>query len=296
MKDFKILDFSMNHDYRNDDLGIFHPVLGRLYPFDTRENSDLRYNTSKYYKINLLLGYGKLDSEIVEEISTTIIIDNLLKYQKTKKSKLGSKTFSHDFWDYETMSIEIESFGKLVNFHKERLFRKIKESNIIPENKTYINVDEFTSFYGNYKINNVECVELSYGKRTYEKLESIEGFNFKINLLKNLSNYDLSRPLSDKVDFYKKSDKFKLDFINKNLTINEKFNLVEKLLKDTIYDNKEWGTFCEYYIRLSGNDDDSWTRYFLTQKEMEEELKYLYKMQPINKDADIHKRNYVFTN
>lgn len=49
-------------------------------------------------------------------------------------------------------------------------------------------------------------------------------------------------------------------------------------------------------VRLSGNDDASWSKYFDTHQECLDELTYLRKMQPINKEMDVVNRGYIFTN
>jgi len=51
-----------------------------------------------------------------------------------------------------------------------------------------------------------------------------------------------------------------------------------------------------FFIRLSGNDDDSWTKFFNTKTELLEEIYRLRRCQPINKDIDVINNGYVFTN
>jgi len=43
-------------------------------------------------------------------------------------------------------------------------------------------------------------------------------------------------------------------------------------------------------------DDCSYSKWFATQKEMDDEMKYLRKMQPLDFYIDIHHRGYIFTN
>ena len=51
-----------------------------------------------------------------------------------------------------------------------------------------------------------------------------------------------------------------------------------------------------YTIYLAGTDDCSYTKYFSSEEEMNEELKYLRMMQPLNFYVDIRMKDYIFTN
>lgn len=51
-----------------------------------------------------------------------------------------------------------------------------------------------------------------------------------------------------------------------------------------------------YRIYLCGNDDCSYSKWLATQEQVDEEVKYLRKMQPLDMDRDIYKRDYIFTN
>lgn len=54
--------------------------------------------------------------------------------------------------------------------------------------------------------------------------------------------------------------------------------------------------FYPYRIWLYGTDDDSWSKWFLTEEEIMKEVYWLRKMQPLNKIRDIIDREYIFTN
>jgi len=49
-------------------------------------------------------------------------------------------------------------------------------------------------------------------------------------------------------------------------------------------------------IYMCGNDDCSYSKWFSTEEEIAEELKYLRKMQPLDFNRDIIDRDYIFTN
>jgi hypothetical protein len=52
----------------------------------------------------------------------------------------------------------------------------------------------------------------------------------------------------------------------------------------------------KFYVKLSGNDDDSWTKYFDTEEDAQEEVYRLRRSQPINKEFDVKQNGYEFTN
>lgn len=62
------------------------------------------------------------------------------------------------------------------------------------------------------------------------------------------------------------------------------------------YLNEALGRTQPHKIYLAGNDDCSFSKWFSSEEEMEEELKFLRMMQPLNFSLDIADRNYIFTN
>lgn len=51
-----------------------------------------------------------------------------------------------------------------------------------------------------------------------------------------------------------------------------------------------------FKLRLCGNDDTSYTKYFISEEDLQKELEYLRRMQPLDMRRDIYKRGYHFTN
>lgn len=51
-----------------------------------------------------------------------------------------------------------------------------------------------------------------------------------------------------------------------------------------------------FRLRLGGNDNDSWTKYFPTEEEILKEVERLRNKQPINKTDDVEENGYFFTN
>ena len=67
------------------------------------------------------------------------------------------------------------------------------------------------------------------------------------------------------------------------------------------YYNKYWykeyiESILPYKIYLCGNDDCSYSKWFATQEEVDKEVEYLRKMQPLCFGRDICQRGYIFTN
>lgn len=94
-------------------------------------------------------------------------------------------------------------------------------------------------------------------------------------------------------DLYEKSNEEKVSLFN-SLELKQKLEIYKTLLKRELsYANE---SFLPFFIRLSGNDDDSWTKYFSTEEEMLQEVYLLRRVQPINKWEDVKLRGYEFTN
>ena len=62
-------------------------------------------------------------------------------------------------------------------------------------------------------------------------------------------------------------------------------------------ETRDWlDEYLPFSIYICGNDDCSYTRYFSTHEEVDIELNYLRKMQPLDFYKDIRDRQYHFTN
>lgn len=90
----------------------------------------------------------------------------------------------------------------------------------------------------------------------------------------------------------KKSLFYKLDPQIQNHVLKQRIN---SLHDHGNYENIEQLTK-PYKLYLYGNDDTSYSKYFFSQEEVETELQYLRKMQPLDFTLDIADRKYIFTN
>jgi hypothetical protein len=156
----------------------------------------------------------------------------------------------------------------------------------------FISVDSDTDFYGNSEQEGLEGVHLAYGQRDVSKPQ--------LSVKLGLSEYDLPYSKQKELEkwipnftLYKKSDD-EINSVWESLTLSEQVEILERKYRREAYSAKEY--YFPYFIRLSGNDDDSYTKYFATEKEMLDEIQYLRLIMPINKEIDIKSRGYVFTN
>jgi hypothetical protein len=151
----------------------------------------------------------------------------------------------------------------------------------------FIEVDEDSSFCGNYTQdgkegchmifgNNPHCIPLTnlvvsayVNKYTFKELENVE--------LYGKSSEETCKILLEKIGLKRTVEAFK-----------------EGISRDLNHSIDEYHGI--YRIFLSGNDDDSWTKYFYTEEDMMEEVYRLRRRQPINKRIDVEKNGYYFTN
>lgn len=177
----------------------------------------------------------------------------------------SSKTIK--IWDYKKMVEEIPQLKLMYDNVKARIVRKtIAYYKLVDlpkfkiENRTreygYLSVDNETSFYGNYIINEIKSCKMAIIKS--------DEWN-PITFLKN-----------------------QLTGIDTSQTIEEQITSITNAVKDYNFVIK-----CEkpYRVCLSGSDDFSLNKGFWTLEEAEVEVMYLATIQPIN-DADIQKRGF----
>ena len=80
------------------------------------------------------------------------------------------------------------------------------------------------------------------------------------------------------------------------MSTNTTCTIYEKFYKDFINDENINFYLSDYKIVIYGNDDTSYTKYFLSKKDAENELLFLRKRQPLNMYQYLFKRDYFFTN
>ena len=96
-------------------------------------------------------------------------------------------------------------------------------------------------------------------------------------------------------EHYKLTPEQKAEFFNK-LTVADKHATAKSYYNGWRRDDEMLEQCLPYRVYLAGNDDCSYTKWFATEKEMKEEVKYLRKMQPLDFYLDVIQRGYIFTN
>lgn len=298
-----IIDYD---SYSNEKLGIF------FYDEKIYVDSSMFDEFKSYrFKLKITDSHRYFDNKLYDlyepfENLEFIHTCNLKNYIKVEIFKPGS--IEHDMLgeDNEDLVHETFDYEKLINevvpeefeFIKERLIRKqlVAINNQIAEPVLKEGVGEFlwlddqSSFYGNYQLDNKEGCIIEFGK---SKLKE-ENFDFSPN--KNWNYYDIPYNLrnEDYITISKWSSIHKIDYF-KSLPLDAQSAIAEEAIKDYTQYLKT-REFYPYRIWLYGTDDDSWSKWFLTEKEMLKEVNWLRKMQPLNKNRDIINRGYVFTN
>lgn len=166
--------------------------------------------------------------------------------------------------------------------------RDIKETEYICGTE-FLEVDENTSFCGNFTQEGKEGCHMKFGENIHvQPLTSFEYFPY-------VSEYDIPYALQKEgLTLHKmtKEEKFQ---VFKNFGLKLALNVLEeKLNQNHTHEIEE--KYCPFFLRLQGNDDDSWTKYFCTEEEMMEEVYRLRRCQPINKQIDVISNGYHFTN
>lgn len=213
------------------------------------------------------------------------------------------RLFKVDYWDAPRKLVGI--FPEAIQFFNEmdsRLDRynstSIVEPLMFPEGE-FIEVDQHSFFYGNYKLGGKEgcCATIIEDEKSDLTLNV-----FDPRLHWHWSSHVLPRSIQEEIEgdaavpyynvIYRWSNHQKREFFEK-LPVQVRRDLVEQQLSNLKVDIQMNKPFS---VQLSGNDDASWTKYFDTHQECLDELTYLRKMQPINKEMDVINRGYIFTN
>ena len=240
---------------------------------------------------------------------------NLKDYTKSFYRKFDNKVVTDIHWEKLLDSLNRKQY----RHSKERLKRKVLS--VIPEPMYFTddynqNIEflEFTeesswSWGGPYTHNDKKGCSLKVRNHTTDHRESL------INIPpvdENHSYYNLPRNIDDKlINWIKLSNKDEIDVKNLanlhyRLPKNEKLNFFHSLdISEQLqtaknyyrnFDEEHFDSLLPFSIYLAGNDDCSYTRYFKSMENVEKELSYLRKIQPLDFNKDIQQRKYYFTN
>lgn len=200
-----------------------------------------------------------------------------------------------------------QNFSEQLEFAKERLLRKKKCE--VPEitfykegrsssreNAEFLQFDHSAeNWAGPFEMGEKKGCIVIYGERkdicdypVWDVKKEHSFYNLPFNTRKDLS--------IDENHHYSLTPEEKEKFFN-SLSPREQLQTAEDYFLSKIsYLNEDLGRTQPYEIYLVGNDDCSFTKWFSSKEEMEEELKFLRMMQPLNFSLDIQDRNYIFTN
>lgn len=262
-----------------------------IYFYDFKVYKFESTNKIASYQFNLFL----IDSDNEKNVEPITFTDtlNLLDLPTTNLSSHFGDGKEEDSWtviDWDTFVQQTQP--DLYEYHKSRLIRKINKIVPIP-NKVSDKVEflEFTEEDANYWI---VPYELKGKKGCYGYIKELENYKpkypFNIEPIETAWRYyDLPNSYEPKEQYYNIPNKAE---VFQSFPINVQLKLAKEYIKSL--SNIE--EFLPYSVYLYNNEDCSYTKYFCTLEEAEQELNYLRMMQPLDFKLDILNRGYLFTN
>lgn len=304
--DFYFEDYAENA-YAPKNLGVYFYDEEILFGWDKdfgRRSYQFRVllrDANQFDRLDVLFGKKIPDSELLEFIYTCDLKD-FTKVRPAYPDFDMPESLELD-WD-KLISIAIPD--RLADA-KERLIRKIK--GIVPDPVTYESGkpgdtwhvgDEFLHFTdetawswaGPFHMGEKKGAAAKFGKnRHQDKSYPV------LDVAKYHSRYDLPHYIYTKVsdkDHYHMTPEARAEFFN-SLSIADRHHTATKYYNKSYLQEAIENTL-PYEIKLFGNDDCSYTKWFATEEEMLKEMDYLRKMQPLHFWFDIRQREYIFTN
>lgn len=306
-------DFSYFHinayGDRTNDLGIFLYHESVFY-FNLHDNHKGLHDFQFKLKYSYELPFR---NKKYEEDIDFIYSCNLEDFIVTETFQPGSE--EHDIYDGEEgIPVTNEKFDyekllktavpELFEYVKNRLKRKI--SSHVPEPVIYnaddwgrgsefLRVDEFTTFAGNFKQDDTEGCCMDFGP-VKNQLKS----NFNWNIRTDWCSYDLPSEIQKQIGedhsniVWSWTKEQKKEFFD-SLPLDIQHQLGISTAKRYI-ENELEPRYFPYKIYLYGTDDCSYSKWFVKEEDMLEEVKFLRKMQPISLERDLLNRGFVFTN
>ncbi len=253
------------------------------------------------------LGEETLVYERINFIHTCDLKNYEVKMPPTKFREEGYSDFN---WE----KLVKEACPELLDYAEERLKRK--HSNKIVEKTEFPGMG--TNFYGKgeflefteksascwagpFELNNKRGASLNV--RKYELKKEIK----IVNPTTDYSFYDLPTDIQNDLTqkhkvhaaniVYGWTKDEKLAFFNE-LTDNQRYSTVKRFysIRNSYLDEQLKQDFLPFKIYMCGTDDCSYSNWFGTEEEVNKELEYLRKMQPLDFTKDIRDRGYIFTN
>jgi len=206
------------------------------------------------------LGYSMCDIGYDRhEIFSVFITENISNFIFEEKVEDDGEFDSYKQFDF--IKLLNKHYPNLISFHLERFKRK--NSGIVKEtyndkNKVYLEVDHNSDFYRNYEFDGKEYCGLY--------IHYFEPKNYKFEITIDSSEFSRKK-ISDSIEILKRE--------------------AQKL-------EEGWYDTAPYIIKLYGSKTCSWSKPFYSSEELNEELDFLKKMQPISKQYDLICRGYHY--
>lgn len=205
--------------------------------------------------------------------------------------------------DFDAEGLAKKFMGDEYEYHRKRLFKKLHGRKKIAKKFTpYFGESEFLEFTADTAHN--WGGPFTHNGKLGASLEirslPLRPFDSFANMLVSWSHFDLP---------YAFREANKEVFNDHNLyhmSPEDKVNAFKSLPRDiqvqVLLSRRKWITedaieeYMPVRLILRGNDDTSYTKYFMTEEEAELEAQYLRKMQPLDFSHDVRIRRYFFTN
>lgn len=267
------------------------------------------YGDNKNFQIRvpLVIIYGTLEhnfwwSDDKKELFTNDYYFTIKNINQLEKYRKSFNVNNADKWLIEHFK-EDKLVEQLINKGLQWIDNTILEPTQIDSKETYvcgdefIQVDENTSFGGNFEQFGIEGCHMKFGKNQHCK--EFTNLSFK----PHISEYTLSRinhkfykELRDEgITLYDKSDKEIIDIIVSKFGLGVLLEAYKRELGQN-HNHSIDEHYQPYKVYLAGNDDASYTKYFSTEEDMMVEVYRLRRCQPINMDIDVVNNGYYFTN
>ena len=243
--------------------------------------------------------HGNISDFVVKEtFDVPEGMEDFYDYEKLREGENGLKCFDREVFDYEALMLAINEDSIARANMRFLVFWRDSPEPVIYPGKTLIGEDtEFLQFHSDdtwmwappltYEGKKGCVAKIKESTREFEPQKSL-------NVINRTSGFDLpidGDPREKANTYYRMDDDTKLSLLM-TLPATKRNQVLITALHSMINSLKE---STPWRLILSGDDDVSWTKFFDTEEEAQEELKYLRSIQPLYR-SDVVGRNYIFTN
>lgn len=317
MKQLYLRVLAHSNDHNNPKLGIFDDENRVVSPYTANKDGVKKYHFILEIYYGNMLDKSSSYSEVIDFYYTC----DLSHFQELRQSKIPG----HE--DIEFINTKLEDIVELAEpeqfeYLKNRLYRKA--SNIIPDkvefqcwrndNGEFLEFTKETAYNwaGPFEHNEKAGCLLTIRPSRYSLKDELvpitDTIEFPIlDVYTQYRYYQLPYNKRQELDIIaKESGYINGDYMMAEMTDEQRKELFQSFsVKDQHVIFKNFMRFCDkewlesllpYSICLAGNDDCTYSKWFATKEEMDTEIEYLRKMQPLDFSLDILNRKYIFTN